>query len=97
MMPRGLSRWQFPLLTITDRSGKQYLERTRNRSIPVIDAALSSVVATDVVPCTDGAAACAHFTTKNTLDHHVLSNKPGKRIAQKSISHPECERITLPL
>lgn len=83
-MQRGLSRWQLPLLTITDRSGKQYLERIKNRSMPVIDAALSPVVATDAIICTDGAAADARFTKKNTLDHHVLSNKPGKPVTQKA-------------
>lgn len=83
-MKRGLSRWQLPLLTITDRSGHRFLERIKNRSIPVIDAALSPVVATDAVLCTDGAAAYARFSTKNGLVHHVLNNKPGQRVVEKA-------------
>lgn len=83
-MKRGLSRWQLPLLTITDRSGHRFLEQIKNRSIPVIDAALSPVVAMDAVLCTDGAAAYARFSTKNGMVHHVLSNKPCQRIIHKA-------------
>lgn len=83
-MKRGMSRWQLPLLTITDRSEHRFLERIKNRSIPVIDAALSPVVATDAVLCTDGAAAYARFSTKNGMVHHVLNNKPGQRVIQKA-------------
>ena len=36
-MQRGLSRWQLPLLTITDRSGNRFLERIKSRSIVVIE------------------------------------------------------------
>jgi hypothetical protein len=81
---QGLSRWQLPLLTIIDRSGHRFLEWIKNRSIPVIDAALSPVVATDVVLCTDGAAAYARFSTKNGMVHHVLSKKPGQRVVEKA-------------
>jgi len=83
-MQRGLSRWQLPLLTITDRSGHQYLERVKNRSIPVIDAALAPVVAPDSILCTDGAAAYARFSKKNNMTHHILANKPGARVVQRA-------------
>lgn len=83
-MKRGLSRWQLPLLTITDRSGHRFLEQIKNRSIPVINAALRPVVATDAVLCTDGAAVYARFSTKNGMVHHVPNNKPGQRAIQKA-------------
>ena len=42
------------------------------------------MVATDAILCTDGAAAFARFSKKSILDHHVRSNKQGKRVAQKA-------------
>ena len=83
-MQRGLSRWQLPLLTITDRSGHHYLERVKNRSISVIDVALTPVVDADAILCADGAAAYARFSKETGLDHHVLSIKPGKRVVQRA-------------
>ena len=83
-MQRGLSRWQLPLLTIADRSGNQYLERIRNRSISEIDAALTPVVASDAILCTDGAATYATFSRKNGMTHHVLANKPGALVIQRA-------------
>ena len=79
-MKRGLSRFQLPILTVMDRSGKLLFERVINRSVPVIEAALKDIVAPDVVLCSDGAAAYAKFCAKRGHPHYVLSNKPGARV-----------------
>lgn len=83
-MQRGLSRWQLPLLTISDRSGKIFLDRIEGRNSAVIEAALAPVIATDAVICTDGLAAYARFSQKHGVTHHVLSNKPGARVVAQA-------------
>lgn len=80
-MKRGLSRYQLPLLTVMDRSGRRFLERIPNRSVPVIEQALAPIISNDAVLCSDGAKAYARFSSRHNLPHYVLSTKPtGPRV-----------------
>lgn len=81
-MKRGLSRFQLPILTVMDRSGQLLFERIKNRSVPVIEAALRDLVAPDVVLCSDGAAAYAKFCSKRGHPHYVLGRNPGTRVIE---------------
>ena len=83
-MMRGLPRWQLPLLTVVDRSGARRLVRLPDTKHATTDAALSSLLARDVVLCSNGAAPYAAFSQALGIEHFVVGSKPGTRLASPS-------------
>ncbi len=80
-MMRGLSRWQLPIMTAVDRSGKRFFERIGDTSNATIIATLSPVVARDAVLCSDRAQPYAAFARFQGLAHHRLSSAAGLRVS----------------
>ncbi len=80
-MLRGLSRWQLPLLTVADRGGHRVLRRIPDVKDITIEASLVPILAPDAVLCTDRAPRYAALTRKNRIEHFMVSNAPGRRLA----------------
>ncbi|MBS0573373.1 MAG: IS1595 family transposase [Proteobacteria bacterium] len=78
---RGLSRWQLPILTLTDRSGARRLERIPDRRDSTICQTLRQVMAADAVLCSDGLSGYAAYARQHRIDHFVVGSKPGTRMA----------------
>lgn len=80
---RGLSRWQVPILTITDRTDRRRLERIRNKKHATIEAALVPHLDPDVVLCTDGNTAYQRISSKHGYEHHRILAKPNAKTKSK--------------
>lgn len=81
LMARGLSRWQLPILTATDRNGSRFAARIPDRRNRTIGQALSPLLATDVVLCSDGLSAYAAYARARQIAHFVVGAKPRTRKA----------------
>jgi transposase-like protein len=55
-LPRGLSRWQIPVLALRDRHGATYARRLESLKLPAFEAVLDAGLAPDAMLCTDGGA-----------------------------------------
>ena len=78
---RGLSRWQLPILTVADRRGQRLLRRLPNRKRVTLERAMSPLAPSDGVFCSDGAKAYAKIAAQCGIEHFVVGNKPGMRVA----------------
>lgn len=81
---RGLSKWQLPILTAMDRSGRRVAERLPDRRIRTIVQSLSPIISRDAALCSDGLAGYEKFAKATGVSHFVLGSKPGKRKINQS-------------
>lgn len=78
---RGLSRWQLPTLTVTDRSGARLFRRLPNRKGATVERVMNPLVPGDAVRCSDGGNGYKNLAAAHWLEHFVVGSKPGKRVA----------------
>ncbi|MCB9942598.1 MAG: IS1595 family transposase [Geminicoccaceae bacterium] len=81
-LPTGVSRYQMPILTVTDRAGRIGAERVAGRRGGDLLEALNHQLTANVVLCSDGDPVYRQFANRHHLPHHVLRDKPGHRIIQ---------------
>lgn len=81
-LPAGISRYQMPVLTLTDRAGQIGAERVASRRGDDLLKALNHQLTPNVVLCSDGDPVYRQFANQHRLPHHVLHNKPGQRVIQ---------------
>jgi transposase-like protein len=77
-MKRGLSRWQIPVLTLADRSGRRVAEVLGGLSWASIGPALRRSVAPDAVLCSDKAQAYKKFAATSGVRHIRVASRKGK-------------------
>lgn len=80
-MQRGLSRWQLPIITVVDRSGRKLFQRIRDCKHATIDQVLGPLVPADAELCTDAAPAYGSFAASRNIAHFVVRNAPNQRLA----------------
>ena len=76
----GLSRWQIPILTLTDRAGAHRADRLPDRHARSLVAVLQDRVRQDAVLCSDGDDAYRLFTHARGMPHYRLSAKRGPKV-----------------
>jgi hypothetical protein len=73
-----------PILTVADRSGARLFEILPRRTDAIIGKALTPLIPTDAVLCSDGASRYKYFAAKTRMEHFVLGSKPRTRMASPS-------------
>lgn len=79
-LPTGMSRWQIPVLTLTDRSGARHAERLPDRRTKTLLAALEERISRDAVLCSDGDAAYGLFAREQGMPHYRIDARRGPRV-----------------
>lgn len=79
-MMRGLSRWQFPILTVADRGGSRLFQRLPDRQAATIQHAMAPLVPADAVLCSDRGNGYGHLAVAHGLKHVVVGGKAGTRV-----------------
>ncbi|MCV2870671.1 IS1595 family transposase, partial [Defluviimonas sp. WL0002] len=80
-MMRGLSKWQLPILNVTNRSGARLFRRLPNRKSVTLERAMKPLVPSHAVLCSDGANGYKNVAAAGGLEHFVVGSKPGTRVA----------------
>jgi transposase-like protein len=79
-LPAGLSKWQIPVLTVTDRAGARRADVLSDRRAESLVARLEAHVGRDAVLCSDGDGAYGLFARSRAMPHYRLHPKIGPRI-----------------
>lgn len=77
---RGMSKEHVPVLVARDRSGATTDFVLEVANIAQVSAALSPVLADDLIVCTDGSATLASVAKALGLEHHALNLSAGVRV-----------------
>jgi transposase-like protein len=80
LLPAGLSRWQMPVLTISDRAGGRRGDVLPNRAGQTLIYRLGRYIRQDSVLCSDGDPAYAAFAHAQAIPHYVLNATTGPRV-----------------
>ena len=80
-MMRGLSRWQLPILTVANRGGSRLFRRLADRKSATVERAMTDLVPSDAVLCSDGGHGYQDLAAARGLEHVVVGSKPGMRVA----------------
>lgn len=80
LRPAGTSKWQIPILTLTDRGGAQRAERLPDRRAENLVAVLEDRVRHDAVLCSDGDGAYRMFTRSRRMPHYRIDAKHGPKV-----------------
>ncbi len=83
-MPAGVSKFQIPVLTITDRSGSRRADVLPDRKAPTLIGLLAKHISKDAVLCSDGDSAYDQFARGQALPHYRLNAKKGPKVVQKA-------------
>lgn len=83
-MLRGLSRWQKPILTVVDRSGRRRAEILPNLGSASVTSAMAARVDPHAALCTDKARHFRIFTQANGLTHYAVASSSGRRVIAKT-------------
>jgi hypothetical protein len=94
-MMRGLSRWQLPILTVTDRGGSLLFQRLPNPKSATVERAMRPLVPGDAVLCSDGGSGYKNRAAPRGLEHFVVGRKRGTRVPQAVITSRTAARSTL--
>ena len=84
LLPAGLSKWQIPILTLTDRVGGKCAQRLPNRRAESLVAVLEDRVRHDAVLCSDGEGAYLMFARARGMPHYRNDAKQGPRVIQNA-------------
>jgi transposase-like protein len=79
-LPRGLSRWQIPVLTLRDRHGATYARRLANLRLPAFEPVLDAGLAPDAVLCTDGGAVYRRWAQRRKRVVEQVDTRRGIRV-----------------
>jgi transposase-like protein len=82
-MERGLSKWQIPILTALDRSGRRRAQVIADLRAASIVGALARHIGRDAVLCSDAAPAYKKLAAARGLEHKILKNKRGERVVER--------------
>lgn len=77
--PAGISKWQVPVLTVTDRAGARRADVLPDRRAESLVALLEAHVGRDAVLCSDGDGAYDLFARSRAMPHYRLA-KDGPRV-----------------
>lgn len=80
LRPAGVSRWQIPVLTLTDRGGARRADMLPDRRAQSLVALLDRHVGQDAVLCSDGDGAYDLFARARALPHYRLNPKTGPKV-----------------
>lgn len=83
-MQPGISKWQIPVLTITDRAGLRRADVLPSRHGPVMMAMLARHIDPDAVLCSDGDSAYAAFAQARGIPHYRLNASVGVRVINQA-------------
>ncbi|MEE4345324.1 MAG: IS1595 family transposase [Paracoccaceae bacterium] len=76
----GLSKWQVPILTLTDRAGAHRADRLPDRRAESLVAVLRDRVRQDAVLCSDGDDAYRVFTQARGMPHYRIHARRGPKV-----------------
>lgn len=76
----GLSKWQVPILTLTDRAGAYRADRLPDRHAESLVAVLEDRVRQDAVLCSDGDGAYRVFARARGMPHYRIDAKRGPKV-----------------
>jgi transposase-like protein len=76
----GLSKWQIPILTLTDRAGARRADRLPDRRAESLVAMLEDHVQRDAVLCSDGDGAYRLFAEAQGMPHYRINAKRGPKV-----------------
>jgi len=79
-LPRGLSRWQIPVLVLRDRHGATTAERLQALRYRHFETALDAALAPDAVLCSDGAAVYRRYGRSRGRRVEQVNSKAGVRV-----------------
>jgi len=79
-LPRGLSRWQIPVLVLRDRHGKTCSTRLRTLKLESFEPILNGAMAQDAMLCTDGGAVYRRWAKLHGRALEQLNSKKGIRV-----------------
>lgn len=79
LLPAGASKWQIPVLTVTDRAGARRADVLPDRRAGSLLALLDAHVGRDAVLCSDGDGAYGLFARTRGIPHYRLP-KGGPRV-----------------
>jgi transposase-like protein len=79
LRPAGTSKWQIPVLTVTDRAGARRADMLPDRRAESLVARLEAHVGRDAVLCSDGDGAYDLFARARAMPHYRLP-KDGPRV-----------------
>lgn len=77
--PAGTSKWQVPVLTVTDRAGARRADVLPDRRAASLVALLEAHIGADAVLCSDGDGAYGLFARARAMPHYRL-HKDGPRV-----------------
>ena len=80
LRPAGVSKWQIPVLTLTDRAGARRADLLPDRRAQSLVAVLDRHVGQDAVLCSDGDGAYDLFARARALPHYRLNPKAGPKV-----------------
>ena len=84
LFPAGLSAWQIPVLTLTDRTGARRADVLPDRRATSLVSRLEAHVGQDAVLCTDDDSAYDLFARQRAMPHYRLHPKKGPRVIAKA-------------
>ncbi len=84
LFPPGLSRWQIPVLTMTDRAGGHRADVLPHRQESILIARLDAHLGQDPVLCTDGDSAYQHLARRRGIPYCRLHSKIGPGVIRKA-------------
>jgi transposase-like protein len=82
LRPAGTSKYQIPVLTITDRAGARRADVLSDRRAESLVARLEAHVGGDAVLCSDGDGAYDLFARARAMPHYQLHPKSGPKVIQ---------------
>jgi transposase-like protein len=80
LRPAGVSKWQVPVLTVTDRAGARRADVLPDRRAESLVALLEAHVGRDAVLCSDGDGAYDLFARRRAMPHYRLHPKTGPKV-----------------
>jgi hypothetical protein len=80
LMPRGLSRWQIPVLVLRDRYGATHTRRLPSLGLPAFEPVLDQVMASDALLCTDGGAVYRRWAKARGRAVEQVNSRRGIRV-----------------
>jgi transposase-like protein len=78
-LPRGLSRWQIPVLVLRDRHGGTRATKLVGLDLSAFEPVLDQALATDAILCTDGAAIYRRYGAKRGRVVEQVNTRQGIR------------------
>lgn len=86
-LPRGLGRWQIPVVVIRDRTGATAANRTAGTSLADIAPVLDRSMAPDAMLCTDAAGVYRQYAAGRSLAIEQVNSSLGQRVRAAGAFH----------